>query len=393
MKNESQGLTRNRRRGNADGTISKVLTKTGSVKWRWRLTVGWNEQGQQKRLTGTVASRGDAERALAEMRVARDQGRLMVPQEVTLGPFSTKWLEGKYELAASTRYQYELYLRVYLPQELKDMRLQAIKLSHLRALDESMSKRKLGVALRRKVFSLLRAVLQEAILHEIISIDPGQSMRLRATTEEEQRREKKKILQGSEFRSFFEQARSHHFYPLIYTMFSLGLRRGEALGLRWSDIDLERRVVNIRQQVRLVGNTPEIGSLKTTSSKRTVALSEDLLAVLLEQKKEQESWHDFCEETWTDTGLAFTTQIGTMIHPRNVNTFIARICRQLGIPTFSSHTGRHTHVSARLSRNEKLESVAAVVGHKNGQITFDTYRHLLDEEKLAVPLDLSEFMR
>ena len=394
MKNESYGPTRNRRRGNADGTISKVPTKSGTVKWRWRLTVGWDEQGQQKRVTGTVASKGDAERALAEARVARDQGRLLVPQEVTLGPFSDGWLEGKYELAASTRHQYELYLRVYIPRELKEMRIQAIKLSHLRALDESMTKKKLGVALRRKVFSILRAILREAILHEIISVDPSQSMRLRATTEEEQRRDSsRKILQPSEVASFFEQARNHHFYGVIYSMFSLGVRRGEALGVRWSDIDFDQRLIRIRQQVKLVGNKAEIGPLKTTSSKRTVPFGEDYLEVLLEQKKDQDSWREFCDDTWTDNGLVFTTQVGTMIHPRNVGTAIKRICRQIGMPSFNPHMGRHTHVSVRMSRNEKLESVAAIVGHKNGQITLDTYRHLLDTEKRAAPLDLKEFMQ
>lgn len=392
MNEQAKTRKRNRRRGNSDGTVSKVPSKTGAIRWRWRLTLGFDADGHQKRVTGTLSSKAEAERALAEARVARDQGRLLLHKDITLHAFTDRWLQTKHDLADSTRHQYALYLRVYLPRELKEMQIQAIKLVHLQVLNGSMIEKKLGVALRRKVFSTIRAVLREAIAHELISVDPSASIRIRATTDEEQRRKRKKILQRSEFGRFFEGARNHHFYGLIYTMFSLGLRRGEALGLRWTDIDFENQRANIRQQVKLVGNKAEIGSLKTTSSKRTVAFGSDFLKVLREQRRDQEGWRDFCEDTWTETGLVFTTQVGTMIHPRNVNTAIARICRQLGMSTFSSHAGRHTHVSARLSQNEKLESVAAVVGHKNGQVTFEAYRHLFEEEEVAAPLNIAAFM-
>ncbi len=391
---ENAKTKRNRKRGNADGSIWKVTTRQGAVRWRWAVTLGYDEAGKQIRPSGTSRTKSEAELALRDILTRKGNGEVAVPQDITLDAFILRWKEEKRPyIAASTAEQREIYIRAYVPAELKAMKIQAIRLQHLKALDQSLIARKLSGNTRRKVFSLLKSVLVMALSEGVIAVNPAVSLQIRATLEEQQQSSKKKILEPDEVRRFFDHAAGHPFYPPIYTMFSLGLRRGEALGLRWTDVDFKKRTIRIEQQVRLVGNKAELSVPKTINAKRTISFSEDLARILEEQQEQQNGWRDVCDSVWTETGLVFTTQIGTMVHPKNINNTCYKLCRQLGMPPFSSHTGRHTHISARLSRQEiSVEMLAATVGHKDSKITQEVYRHLFDSERQAPAFDLSDFM-
>ncbi|WP_424950589.1 tyrosine-type recombinase/integrase [Deinococcus sp.] len=395
--NEKEGTIktkRNRKRGNADGSIWKVSTKQGAVRWRWAVTLGHDAAGKQIRPTGTSRTKGEAELALRDILTRKGNGEVAMPQDVTLDAFILKWKEEKRPyIAASTAEQREIYIRAYVPTELGAMKIQAIRLQHLKALDQSLIARELSGNTRRKVFSLLKSVLVMALSEGVIAVNPAASLEIRATLAEQQRGSKKKILEPDEIRRFFDHAAGHPFYPPIYTMFSLGLRRGEALGLRWTDVDFKKRTIRIEQQVRLVGNRAELSVPKTINAKRTISFSDDLARVLEVQREQQNGWRDRCESAWRETGLVFTTQIGTMVHPKHINNTCYTLCRQLGMPPFSSHTGRYTHISARLSRQEiSVEMLAATVGHKDSKITQEVYRHLFDSERQAPAFDLSSFM-
>jgi integrase len=391
---ESPKTKRNRKRGNADGSIWKVTTKQGAVRWRWGVTLGYDDAGKQIRPTGTSRTKSEAEVALRDILTRKGNGEVAIPQDITLEAFITQWMEEKRPyIATSTAEKREVYIKAYIPAELKAMKLQAIRLQHLKALDQSLVSRKLSGSTRRGVFSIIKSVLVMALSEGVIAVNPATSLRIRATLEEQQRGTRKKILEPDEIRHFFDHAAGHRFYHPIYTMFSLGLRRGETLGLRWSDVDFEKRTIRIEQQVRLVGNRAEISVPKTSNAKRTISFSEDLAFVLEDQREQQNGWRDVCDSAWTDTGLVFTTQIGTMVHPKNINNAIYTLCRQLKMPPFSSHTGRHTHISARLSRQEvSVEVLAATVGHKDSKITQEVYRSLFASERQAPAFNLSDFM-
>ena len=186
-------------------------------------------------------------------------------------------------------------------------------------------------------------------------------------------------------------AEGDRLYPLIYTLFTLGLRRGEALGLRWKDINFQAGSVRVEQQVKMLGNQPIIGALKTANSRRTVYFGPDLLEVLQAWRTAHKAERTQAGSAWQDSGLVFTTTLGTLLEPHNVNRVLRRLCQEAGVRSFGSHTGRYTNITNRLRSGQPLEVVSAIAGHANPSITLDAYRDVMEDEKRAHTFDLKKY--
>ena len=152
------------------------------------------------------------------------------------------------------------------------MRLQAIKRRHLSELADDLSRRGLSVSTRTKVFQHLRSAFEEAIERELLMLNPARTRRIRVTNAEKNARSQRdeKALTEEERDRFLEAALDDPLYPLFYTMFSLGTRRNEVLGLRWQDLDFEHQTANIIQGIKIVHGKAVIGSLKNLHSRRNV---------------------------------------------------------------------------------------------------------------------------
>lgn len=385
---------RNRERGNGLGSIRTL--PNGKV--QWSITVGYDANGKQRRKTGTEKNDTAAKKAMAAALTAHARGLLAPPERITLGEWLDRWLEGRKPHVGDTTYElYETRVRLYIPEKLKKMRLQDVKRTHLKQLELELAtreavqrsrngkERKLGrplsVASRAKVFEHLRAAFEEAIEQEYLTVNPARGMRAKATEAEKSKRNgKRKALTDEEMDKFLTAAEGDPLFPVLYTLFSLGVRRGEALGLRWSDINFKTGAVRIEQQVKQLQNKPVIGSLKTERSCRTLTASEDLLEVLAARRASQAVERKACGAQWQEHGLVFTTTLGTPVSPRNVNRTITRLCEKAGVRHFGSHTGRYTNITNRLRGGEKLEVVSKIAGHARASITVDLYRDVLDEE-------------
>ena len=356
----------------------------------WQSTIGKNEHGKQIRKSGITPTRNEAQRRVTELSSARQNGQLALPRTMTLQQWLGEWLERRRRyIAPSTYEQYELRLRVYVPAALKALKLQDLKTSHLRDLDASWMDRPLKASMRSKIMSHLRSAFEDAIEEGILVTNPARNIQIKATVAEQQSR-KSKALTMEALGTFLKAAEDHRLYPVFYCLFALGLRRGEALGLRWQDIDLETGEMQIVQQVKIESNKAVIGALKTLSSRRRLYAEQDLLDVLRHQQRQQQADKALCGSAWAASNLVFTTAIGTPLHPRNVNRSIALICLQGGIVPFSSHTGRHTNITQRLRSGQKLEVVAAIAGHASPDITLNIYREVMEDEKRASTFNLRD---
>ncbi len=386
---KSKDRARQRVKGNGQGTVEQLP----SGRWRWRVSVGMDSNGQQIRRSGTAINKTEANRALSRAIADRDRGLLAQHQHVRLGEWLDNWLAGrKPHLSPTTHDMYQRYLRLYVPLQLRQVRLHEIKVIHLRGLDATLLERRLSSATRGKVFALLRSALDAALEDGHLVSNPARLIRIQAQTAERQQ-QKRKALTVDELRRFMEAAASHELYPLVYTLFSLGLRRGEVLGLRWQDIDLDHGTIQVEQQVRLMGNRPEIGPLKTESSRRLLYASQDLLDLLARHQREQAERRGVIGSAWPDTDLVFTSAVGTMLDPHNLNRAIAVICKRAGLARFGSHTGRHTNISHRLKAGEQLEVVAAIAGHRDPRTTAGQYRTVFEDEKRRAVYSLADHLK
>ncbi|MGH9919491.1 MAG: site-specific integrase [Nitrososphaerales archaeon] len=186
-----------------------------------------------------------------------------------------------------------------------------------------------------------------------------------------------RAMTAEQVRAFLEAARGHRFEAAFAVMLSLGLRPGECLGLRWSDVDLANRRVTIRHSLKRDGT---VGDVKNDGSRRQLSLPAELVPLLETRKALQDTDREIVEEVWHggDDPLVFSTTFGTPMSDRNMalREFVP-VCEKAGIGRWHLHECRHTAATLMLTNGVPIEQVSRVLGHTSIRITSDTYAHLL----------------
>lgn len=148
------------------------------------------------------------------------------------------------------------------------------------------------------------------------------------------------------------------------------------MGLRWEDVDLNQRVVHVRQILEHDGKLFKEGA-KTKSSVRSIAISTSVKSVLLQCKEELNSEKDYLGKDYTNLNLVMCTEKGTPIHPRNLIRAFKQLREKAELPRIRFHDLRHTHATLMISQNEPMKLIADRLGHSKISTTMDTYGHLL----------------
>jgi integrase len=178
-----------------------------------------------------------------------------------------------------------------------------------------------------------------------------------------------------ELRAFLEHVSEDRLYPLWHLLASTGLRRGEAVGLRWIDVDLEAGHLAVRQTHVAVGYTVEVGEPKSATSRRGVALDPDTVEVLREWCERQEAEREEWGAAWTRTGLVFSREDGKALHPDRVTKLFDAHVTASGLPRIRLHDLRHTHATLALRAGVHPKVVSERLGHASVSFTLTVYSH------------------
>jgi integrase len=160
-------------------------------------------------------------------------------------------------------------------------------------------------------------------------------------------------------------------YPVFLLLALCGLRRGEAVGLRWRDVDLDTGVLKIRQQFVAVGSHIVIGEPKSKAGHRTIALDAATVQLLRCHRAAQTRQRE--QLGGVDTGLVFTQPNGTALDPTYVSRHFDRLVAASGLPRIRLHDLRHSSASIGLASGESLLEVSRRLGHSSIAITADIY--------------------
>jgi integrase len=167
---------------------------------------------------------------------------------------------------------------------------------------------------------------------------------------------------------------------LFTLMLTTGMRRGEAIGLRWEDVDLNKGVISVRQQVQRINGELKATEVKTERSRRSINLAEPTIKALKKHKAAQKRARLTSAE-WTETDYVFTTGLGTPLDPRNVAKQFQSACTKAKIGKWHPHELRHSAATLMLAAGTPLQVVSAVLGHASIRITSDVYGHVLDPQR------------
>lgn len=210
-------------------------------------------------------------------------------------------------------------------------------------------------------------------------------------------------LRPEELRALLTAAADDRFSALWLLLVALGLRRGEALGLHWDDIDLEARTLAVRRSLqrrrtsevtpsgRRRGQLAEVET-KTAASVRTVALPGVVVEALVAHRSAQVLERE-AAPVWVDPTLVFTTHLGTWLDPRNVYGFWHALCDRAGVRRCRPHDLRHTAASVLLLQGAEMRTVMEVLGHSRMATTSDLYTHVLAEVKADAADRMDSFLR
>jgi integrase len=208
-----------------------------------------------------------------------------------------------------------------------------------------------------------------------------------------------RTLTPDEARTLLTAAQGHEYGPLLTVLLSLGLRKGEALGLSWSDLELDGTppTLTVTKSVKKAANgSLYIDDPKTAGSVRRLHLPAPTVDVLkahrVEQARQRLEFGPGWGGDWSSYDLVFTSSIGTPMDPDRVNRAIKKLTTEaIGAPA-SPHVMRHTAASLLLAQNVPLKTVSEMLGHSSIRVTADIYGHLLEPARTEAADAMTEML-
>lgn len=228
------------------------------------------------------------------------------------------------------------------------------------------------------VHSILHGALKDAVLDGLLDSNPAaHARRPKRDPRDTEIEEDLQIWTVEQAAHFLDEVDDHPLRAVWHLAVGTGARRGEILGLRWCDVDLDQPVIRIRRSLSVLGGVARLLGTKT-SRNRTLSIGATAVDALVRERKVQESRRRAAGGAWCDEwGLAFTDEAGAPINPMRVTMEFRRLVRQLDVPVIRFHDLRHTHASLLLAQEAPIKLVSERLGHAKIAMTMDTYAHLL----------------
>ena len=367
----------------AEGRRTNCNKKHGT--WYYRHDLPRDSRGRRRQVKqGGFATEREARKALTQALSELDRGVHVERSRLLVGDFLEQWLAGRVNLRPSSVRFYRVALDRYLKPELGRVRL-----SELRAddIDRAFTRIRQGIdgrgnpvspALIGRLKTTVRAALNVAVKRGLVHLNPAQHVEVAAHA-----RPAVHVWDAPTTGRFLDATSSTPYGALWHLIASFGLRRGEAAGLRWSDIHLDLGVVVVAVQRTQVGKDIYEAAPKTRAGARTLSLDTGTVAVLRSHRARQAAARSAAGPAWVDSGLVFTMADGRGMQPQYVTRLFTRACRDGGFPLIRLHDLRHTSASLGLAAGETLVEVSKRLGHSQLAITADTYTHVLPVVALA----------
>ena len=360
------------------------IIKRSKNSWTVVINLGRDPMtGKRRQLWRSVKGpKRDAETLLVQLLHQRDTGIDVPPGKITLGQFMERWLEdyARPNVSPKTLLQYTDFVRRGLIPALGSIPLAKLRPQHIQAyyshaLQHGRADGKGGLSAKTvlHIHRLLREALQHAVKWQVLARNPAD-----AVEPPRPQRYNPPVLSPEEVRRLLTKAADKPSGAIIHTAVMSGLRRGELLGLRWRDVDLDAGLLHVVQSAQwLPGQGWSFRQPKTHHGRRPVALAPATVEVLREHRRRQLKDRLALGEAYRDHDLVFATPLGTPIDTSNLRRAWDRIVNAAGLPHLRFHDIRHVHATLMLAGGVHPKVVAERLGHANVGITLDTYSHVL----------------
>ena len=363
------------RRGNGEGSIRR--RKDG--RWEGRYTIHAAEGRKQKTVYGKT--RKEVSEKLTEAMAGRDKGLIFEAGKRTVGEFLECWLEEVVKSSASHRtYSTNAQqVRDHIAPTLGRIKLKNLRKSHIDRLYREKLDSGLSPSTVRRVHAVLHRSLEEAVKGDLIYRNPAAYANKPKVEQEEI-----EPLDSTQAGAFLKAAKGNRFEALYVVCLMCGLRQGEALALRWQDIDFDGGTLRVSRQLqRMRRDGKESGRLvfsePKNASRRTVGLPQRAVSALKTHRKRQLEEKLAAGPMYQDEGLVFASRCGTPLDAQNiVNRYYKPLLERTGLPPIRFHDLRHSCLSLLAQRGEPIRDLQALAGHATAAFTLQRYTHHYD---------------
>lgn len=336
--------------------------------------------GKRRQLWQAVpGTKKDAERRLTELKHQLDSGTFIRPGKVTVSEYLKQWLRDCCQgLSPKTNELYGYLSEKHIVPAIGNITLVELKPQHLQRLYSD----KLSSGLSNETVQIIHRVIHKALKNAVRTNFLVRNVSEYVDKPKVNRRQVK-FMSESDIHLLLEFARDTEYYPLFYMALFTGMRRGELLAFRWSDVDLELCQLSISRSLQYLntGTSKDrirFGECKTSKSNRLIALSLSTVGMLREYKAKQAELRQLLGlPPMADNDLVFSHYDGSPLLPNSVTHAWIKLTRKCGLNGVRLHDCRHSHASLMLKQGIHPKIVQERLGHSSIRLTLDLYSHVV----------------
>jgi integrase len=392
------------RRGSGEGTILKrkaceacgkitsskdndrlAICKCGAelpntCTWMAALNVGFDhEKAKPLRRYFYGKTRAEVLEKMSEVQQRVGNGLIAEPSKMFFAEWIDIWLNEYMRppiIRPTTWESYEAQVRKHIKPALGHLRLNELRTDHLQKLYNDKHSSGLSARSVKYIHTVIHGALNQAR-------DEGKILRNPAEHVKVPKQDKKEIqyFDTEAVGKFLNAAHGTDYFPAYYLELATGLRRGELLGLRWKDVDLESGTVTVNQGLVRTKQGLIFQKPKTKLANRTISIPVEVVGVLKMYQSRWKVMKDDAGEGWHNNDLLFCSKLGKPLDPRSFTHHFERLLKKAGLPKITFHGLRHTYATMNLQEGVDIKTTQENLGHHSASFTLDVYSSVTDKMK------------
>lgn len=377
------------KRANGEGTIVKNIRNGVQKGWRASITIGRDKDGKFKRKEFTGKTQQEVRQKLEKYKKEMLLGILATDDKITLEEWYYTWLfEYRIkDLKPKSFEKYEGIYRNYIKgSDIGGLKLKDLRATHLQRYYNKLQEIK-PISTIKGLNTRLKPCLGEAEKQGYIQKNYCKMV----TIPRDNKSKEIKVLSLMEQRKFIESIQGHKLQMLFLIALSTGLRLGELLALKWTDIDFEAGSLTVNRTIQRVTQISKDGirvsklieqDPKTKNSNRTVPIPKDILTKLKLHKKEQSKHKLYVGEIYNNKNYIFADELGNPIDDKRPGRNLKIVLKSIDIEPIKFHALRHTYATRLFEAKVPPKTVQVLMGHYDISITMDIYTHVMEDVKI-----------
>ncbi len=378
-----------KRRSNGEGSIVKNMRNGIQIGWRASITIGTDDRGKLIRKQFTGKTQQDVKNKLQEYKKQMLMG-VLNEDKLTVSDWFYSWLFDyrKQDLKPKSFQRYHGIYKNYIENtDFGNIKLNDLRTTHLQRHYKKLLDNGVTPTTIRQINTNLKTCLNEAERQGYIQKNWCKLV----TLPKKEDNKEVKVLTKQEQEKFLEAIKGHELELLYIVALGTGLRIGEILGLKWSDIDFKNNEIHVNRSLqkaaiyendKIVRYEVQETTPKTKNSLRTIPVPQNIIKKLRAHKKEQNEFILLLQEEYDNKNYVFCNKLGKPIEDKRPGRNLKTILTSIGIEPIKFHALRHTYATRLFEAGIPPKTVQHLMGHSDIETTMNIYTHVMKEQKL-----------